>query len=189
MRFGIPLLLIAAATATAQAPQFTKDNQLLLPANYREWIFLSSGLGMTYGPAAAANRTPRFDNVFVMPAAYRSFMATGKWPAGAMFALEVREAESKGSINNGGHFQSGLVAVEVEVKDESRFPGKWGFFAFPQGAASAKQIPANASCYSCHSEKGAVDNTFVQFYPTLLEVARAKKTFTPAYLTSEEHSH
>ena len=130
MRFGIPLLLIAAATATAQAPQFTKDNQLLLPANYREWIFLSSGLGMTYGPAAAANRTPRFDNVFVMPAAYRSFMATGKWPAGAMFALEVREAESKGSINNGGHFQSGLVAVDPRGREASLEPKGWDHLAW-----------------------------------------------------------
>ena len=27
-----------------------------MPSHYREWVFLSSGLGMTYGPAAEANR-------------------------------------------------------------------------------------------------------------------------------------
>jgi cytochrome c553 len=43
-------------------------------------------------------------------------------------------------------------------------------------AAAGKQIPATAACYSCHAEHGAVDNTFVQFYPTLLDVAKEKGT-------------
>jgi hypothetical protein len=30
-----------------------------------------------------------------------------------------------------------------------------------------------------------VDTTFVQFYPTLLPIARAKGTLTPAYLKEE----
>jgi hypothetical protein len=37
-------------------------------------------------------------------------------------------------------------------------------------------LPTTASCYACHSTNGAVDNTFVQFYPTLLDVAREKGT-------------
>jgi hypothetical protein len=38
-------------------------------------------------------------------------------------------------------------------------------------------IPATAVCYSCHKQNGAVDNTFVQFYPTLIEIAKRKGTF------------
>ena len=35
---------------------YTADGQLMRPDNYREWIFLSSGLGMTYStPDAAAS--------------------------------------------------------------------------------------------------------------------------------------
>ena len=34
-------------------PEYTKDGKLSRPLNYREWIFLSSGLGMTYGPLAS----------------------------------------------------------------------------------------------------------------------------------------
>jgi len=33
------------------------------------------------------------------------------------------------------------------------------------------------NCYSCHSAHAAVDTTFVQFYPTLAPIAKAKGTF------------
>jgi hypothetical protein len=46
-------------------------------------------------------------------------------------------------------------------------------------------IPRTANCYSCHQENGAVDTTFVQFYPTLLPIARAEKTLTAHYLAEE----
>jgi hypothetical protein len=132
---------------------------------------------MSYGPTAAANRsTPLFDNVFVRPEAYRSFVETGKWPDKTMFVLELRRSSSEGSINKGGHFQGEVSAVEVEVKDESRFPDKWAFFGFNGSATTAKQFARNA-CFACHSTNGAVDNTFVQFYPTLIEIAKAKGTF------------
>ena len=145
-----------------------------------------SGLGMTYGPVAEANRDmgPMFDNVFVTPAAYHSFLETGKWPEKTMFVLEVRGAVEKGSINNGGHYQGEIHGVEVEVKDTSRFPGNgWAFFGFGQ-SKQAKMIPASGSCYTCHPTKGAVDNTFVQFYPTLLPIAKQKGTLNPAYVAA-----
>jgi hypothetical protein len=182
-RMNIRLLFVflpaAISVLAQQDPQFTKDGRLLRPANYREWVFLSSGLGMTYGPAKqTANAAPRFDNVFVEPQAYKAFLKTGTWPDRTIFALEVRSSASKGSINRGGHYQEGVVGLEVEVKDASRFPNKWAFFDFSSpDVKAAKAIPATASCYSCHSSNGAVDNTFVQFYPTLLPVAKAKGTF------------
>ena len=169
------------------SPQFTAGNELVVPSDYREWIFLSSGLGMTYGPIgeASGNRPLLFDNVFVAPAAYRAFLSSGKWPEQTIFVLEARSSVSKGSINNGGHYQSDRVAFEAEVKDSSRFPGNgWAFFALGN-AKTAKMIPRSATCYSCHPDKGAVDNTFVQFYPTLLPVAKAKGTLAPGYAAAE----
>jgi len=131
---------------------------------------------MTYGsPEAAATAEPKFDNVFVTRAAYQSFLETGKWPDKTMFVLEVRSAQSKASINKGGHFQSDVVAVEAEVKNN----GKWAFYGFGRSGATGKQLPASATCYTCHAQHGAVDNTFVQFYPTLLSVAREKGTLKP----------
>ena len=184
------LALCSALAAIAAGPEYTPAGELLRPADYRQWVFLSSGLGMTYGPAAAAaaNSSPLFDNVFVHPDAYKAFVATGKWPDKTMFVLEVRRSASEGSINKGGHFQSELVAVEVELKDESRFPEKWAFFGFNGAAPTAKQFP-KARCLACHSTNGAVDNTFVQFYPTLIEVAKAKGTFRPGGAASQAAAH
>jgi hypothetical protein len=166
-----------------EEPRFTSDNRLLRPAGYREWVWLSSGLGMSYTPHVNENaaKDPPFDNVFVTPAAYRSFVNTGKWPNKTMFVLELRTSASKRSINQSGHFQTALMGMEAEVKDESRFPGKWAFFDFSGSAASATAIPRSAACYSCHAQNGAVDNTFVQFYPTLFEIAKQKGTLKPVH--------
>jgi Cytochrome P460 len=169
------LLLLISCAAFAQEPKYTKDDRLIKPENYREWIFLSSGLGMTYG-GEANQASPRFDNVFVTPAAYKAFLATGAWPEKTMFALEVRDSASRGSINKAGHYQGGIAHVSIEVKDSSKFPDKWAFFGFGEGNEPAKALPKSAGCQACHSQHGAVDNTFVQFYPTLLPIAKAKGT-------------
>ncbi|MBV8549742.1 MAG: cytochrome P460 family protein [Acidobacteriaceae bacterium] len=180
---GLVTLLVDARQADSPAsdgPQFTSDHRMLRPQHYREWIYLSSGLGMSYSPPASGDEKPPFDNVFVNPSAYRSFVATGTWPDRTVFILEIRTAQSKGSINQAGRFQGALEDVEVHVKD-SRLPGKWAFFAFPASAQSAPAIPEQASCYSCHQQHGAVDTTFVQFYPTLLEIAKSKGTLKQSY--------
>jgi len=177
---GAILSLIAAALTAQELPshepRFTADGELIRPENYREWIFLSAGLGMTYG-VAKPGAEPRFDNVFVTPAAYREFMKTGTWPDKTLFILEVRASTTKGSINQGGHYQEEVVAIEAHLKDESRFEKKWAFFNFGTSAPSAKPLPATSSCQTCHEQHGAVDETFVQFYPTLAPVAKAKGTF------------
>jgi hypothetical protein len=173
------VLVVSAQTTTpTDTPRFGADNELPRPENYREWIYLSSGIGMSYNPAAngRGNPNPPFDNVFVTPAAYRSFLQTGTWPENTMFVLELRGSASEGSINQQGRFQQQLLGIEVEVKN-SRFPAKWAFYEFGRTNATAKPLPTTAGCYSCHAQNGAVDNTFVQFYPTLAEIARQKGTF------------
>jgi hypothetical protein len=171
-----------AQQASADGPRFSPANELMRPTDFREWVFVTSGLGMTYNEvvAGAPARVPNFTNVYVNPSSYRSFMKSGQWPEKTIFVLEIRASQSEGSINKGGNFQSELVAIEASVKDSSRFPGKWAYFNFGGRGAEIKEkvdaLPATASCYACHSNNAAVDNTFVQFYPTLLEVARAKNT-------------
>jgi hypothetical protein len=174
----ILLGVLAAAALFAQQPVF-KGDKLARPENYREWIFLSSGLGMTYS-GEPDHREPAFDNVFVSPEAYRSFVKTGAWPEKTIFILEVRDSATNGSINKGGHYQSDNFRLSAEVKDSSRFKDKWEYFAFPASGEPAAALPRLAGCYACHSEHGAVENTFVQFYPTLLPVAKAKGTLKPA---------
>ncbi len=187
------LLVFTALAVTAQTasdgPQFNASGQLTLPKDYRQWIFLSSGLGMTYGPAASADpANPLFDNVFVNPSSYRAFLETGHWPDKTMFVLEVRNATGQGSINNGGHYQNDLRAIEAEVKDETRFPQKWAFFGFG-GKETATALPATSTCNTCHSQNAAVENTFVQFYPVLLDLASKKGTLNAAYKEKSASSH
>ena len=171
----------AAAPAPAvHGPTYTADNKLEMPANYREWVYLSTGFDMSYSPRMQPGHH-MFDNVFVEPGAYQAFRKTGTWPDKTLFVLEVRGAIDKGSINKSGNYQSTeLMGVEVHVKDSSRFPGGWAFFAFDE-AKPATMIPTAASCYACHSEHAAVDTTFVQFYPTLLPIAEAKGTLSSGY--------
>jgi hypothetical protein len=167
-------LLLASTCfgADSDKAQFTRDGELAYPANYREWIFLSSGLGMTYGPNAPAAGAPlRFDNVFVNPSSYRQFLRTGKWVDGTVMILEVRSSETKGSINQHGSFQKDVVAVEAHVKDSRRFQGGWAFYDLKRGQVSAKAIAPGNSCEQCHVKHGAVDTTFVQFYPDLIPIA------------------
>ena len=195
MRMAAILALATLALSVSgnpPVPQYTEDGQLRLPEDYREWVFLSSGVGMTYGPVGAGRGfPPMFDNVFVAPPAYRSFLETGHWPDKTLFVLEVRYATSHGSINRDGHFQTDVSGVEALVRDEARFPEKWRFFGFPtrggQPARTGRPIAREAGCLACHTANGAVDGTFVQFYPTLLEVAERKgtlradfKPFTPS---------
>lgn len=170
--------------STADAPAYAANGDMLPPANYREWVFLTSGIDMSYtANSAAMPDHSMFDNVFADPEAYRSFMATGTWPDKTVLVLEVREAKSKGSINQSGHFQTpGVMGVEVHVKDAARFPGKWAFFSFDSPNGNGTLIPQGAPCYSCHAAHGAVDTTFVQFYPTLLPVAQQKGTLSETFL-------
>jgi hypothetical protein len=172
-------------TSSTQTPTYTEDGRLLFPANYREWVYLTSGIDMSYSPNAMGMDHSMFDNVFVNPDAYKAFLQTGTWPDKTMLVLEVRVAGSNASINKSGHYQtSDTMGREVHVKDESRFPGKWAFFGFETDSPS-KQVPKEASCYSCHEQHAAVDTTFVQFYPTLIELAKKKGTLSANYLKDE----
>jgi hypothetical protein len=167
-------------------PAYTADGRLKFPSGYREWIYLTSGVDMSYSPQAGMNMGGSiFDNVFVNPEAYRAFLETGTWPDKTVMVLEARKAGSKSSINKKGHFQTEeIMTREVHVKDEARFPGKWAFFGFDNEVAG-ELFPKEATCYSCHEQHAAVDTTFVQFYPTLLPIAKSKNTLSAAYVREE----
>jgi hypothetical protein len=186
-------VVLASATAfnqnpeaSSSAPEYTAKGELKLPEQYREWIYLSTGLDMSY--TASGNPDHHmFDNVFVNPAAYKKFQETGTWPDKTMLVLEVRGAE-RTSLNQRGNSQSGeVMGIEVHIKDEVKFPGKWAFFSFDSGKVGSL-FPAGAACYTCHEGHAAVDTTFVQFYPTLLPIAKNKGTLSAGYLkeTAEE---
>jgi len=170
--------------SSANTPSYTADGSLKFPANYREWIYLTSGIDMSYRQMGGMDHS-MFDNVFVNPESYRAFLQTGTWPDKTMLVLEVRSAGSKASINKTGHYQTGnVMGLEVHVKDTARFEGGWAFFDADNGV-TGKLLPKEMECYSCHAQHAAVDTTFVQFYPTLLEIAKKKNTLSASYLKEE----
>jgi len=181
---GVVLLSSFACSQTVKtpsgSPEYSSDGQLKLPENYREWVYLTTGFDMSYNPAMQMGHH-MFDNVFVNPESYKAFVETGTWPDKTLMVLEVRGAQDKGSINKSGNYQgTEVMGLEVHVKDEARFQGKWAFFGFDDSKA-AKMVPLSAECYSCHAAHAAVDTTFVQFYPTLLPIAQKKNTLSAAY--------
>ena len=179
-------MAIVCDAAVAAPPSFNAAGELERPVDYRSWVFLTSGLGMTYGPNAPdGNRPAPFTNVFVNPEAERAFLETGRWPDGTVFALEIRSAEENVSINTGGRTQGKLLALEAAVKDGKRYPdGGWAYFSFDGQLGLKPRVapfPRSADCYSCHRAHGAVEWSFTQFYPELFDIAKQKGTVRPDY--------
>ncbi len=124
-------------------PQFTADGKLTRPADYRRWIYLSSGFGMSYNPNAGGNGAPAFTNVFVNPRGVRLFSGQRKVAgqdhvcAGGLRLTLQRLHQQDGS------FQSAFMGLDVEVKDEARFPDKWAYFNFDGDETTASRHHAS----------------------------------------------
>ena len=98
--------------------------------------------------------------------------------------LEVRHTGTDRRPNRAGLFQVEAVGLEAHVLDASKDGSR--FYDF-DGKSSGSPLPATSSCNTCHAEHGAVDNTFVQFYPELLTVAKAKGTIKPGFDLEAAH--
>jgi Cytochrome P460 len=171
-------LLAAAPDEKMPKPQYDEKGQLMRPVDYREWIFLSAGYGMNYSPEPGGHEM--FTNVFVQRWAYNQFLSSGKWPEQSMFVIDERDAASRSSINQKGHYQTDLMGLAVEVKDSARNPEKWAYYGFDAAGKTAGAMPKGNGCWSCHEAHAAVEHTFVQFYPTLKVVAKKFGTYNEA---------
>src|SRR5436190_24074080 len=95
---GLAFILIGIAALVWQpkflapkadnTPRYTTEGKLIMPANYRDWNYLSSGLGMTYSKSGPDDH-PMFTNVYAAPDAYHAFLQTGQWPDGTMLVMEM----------------------------------------------------------------------------------------------------
>jgi hypothetical protein len=174
--------LLLAPCAVWAGPQYVGNNKMTVPDDYRSWVFLTSSLDLNYQTAATPGHH-MLDNVFVNPESYQAFLKSGTWPDKTILIKENRMAQSAGTLSKAGQFQTGVMNLEIHVKDEPRFTsGKWAFFVSSDGKAPGSLMPQTANCYSCHQDHAAVDTTFVQFYPTLMPIAQDKNTISAAYL-------
>jgi hypothetical protein len=116
-------------------PRFTEDGRLVLPADYREGVYLSSGFDMAYRPMAMGHHM--FNNVFVEPGAYKALLATGTWPDKTMLVLEVRGAMDKGSIKS---YRNRLVLVQATSR---QWVVRW-YWCVSFGRLERITIPTNS---------------------------------------------
>jgi hypothetical protein len=166
------------------APTYTPDGQLKFPAGYPEWVFLGTGIDMSYTAAPAmSDGNSMFNNVFVNPSAYRAFKQTGHWPEGTTMVLENRGAAAGASINKRGKTESSeIMGIEIHVLDTAHLKTGWAFYGFDDpinDKSTGKLIARPATCYTCHEQHGAVDTTFTQFYPAAFAIAKQKNTLSP----------
>lgn len=173
------LAAVGAGPAENSAkPRYDEKAQLIRPADYRDWMFLSAGFGMNYSPGPDSHEM--FTNVFVQRWAYDEFAKSGKWPEQTMFVIDERDAASRSSINQKGHYQTDLTGLAVEVKDSAHNPDKWAYYIFAAEGTAAGAMPKGNGCFACHDAHAAVEHTFVQFYPTVKVVAKKFGTYNEA---------
>ncbi len=170
-------LQVSSPDSRSDFPQYTSGGELVRPESYREWIFLSSRLRVSSKASSGEGET--FGDVFVSRSAYHQFRATGSWPDKTVLVLEKRMSWSKSSAVIVDHYETDLIGISVEVKDTARFAEKWAYFSFDSSTKTAKANP-KAMCWQCHNGGGAVENTYVQFYPTLKPLAQQFGTYRQA---------
>jgi len=178
--FALAVIIVAVTIAAAppeegaEKPHYNQSGELQRPENYREWIFLSAGYGMNYSPAPGSH--DMFTDVFVPQWAYKEFLRSGTWPDKTTFVIDERMAQTKGSINKHGVFQTDSMGLAVEVKDSS-LPDKWAYFSFDNNNNKTAAANPKEACFSCHEKNAAVEHSFVQFYPTLKPIAKKFGTY------------
>lgn len=177
LRFEMAAAALFVCTSALAAPAFEGKDTLLLPKNYREWIFVGSSMGLQYDASVPKEPSPdlEFKNVYIDPVAFKEFSTTGKFPQGTVLVLEIASGAAKKEPGLQGTFQKEFVGLLAAVKDEKRFAEGWAYFRFTDKPGSLKnqaQPFPKAACYDCHRQKAETDHVFTQFYPVLRAVAK-----------------
>jgi hypothetical protein len=165
---------------TGIGPRYASDGTLLLPDDYRQWVFVGSSLGLSY--SAGLPGMEMFHETLMEPTAYKHFVATGTFREGTMLALILHGTGESVLPARRGKFAAGVHGVEMAVKDSSRRAEGWAYYNFGGmwGLRKTAQAIAKESCYNCHLQHAKRDNVFLQFYPLLAEAAHLTADADPA---------
>jgi len=169
---------VGEGSASIGAATFNPQGELVLPENFREWVFIGAPLtphGLNDGKAGF----PEYHHVYVNPDAFAVYQRTGEFPDGTVIAKELVLLQ-KGDFKDGskiapsgrGYFAGEFQGMDVMVKDSKRFKdtNAWGFFNFghhaPPYVKAATAAPAE-NCASCHSANAGKGMVFKVYYPVL----------------------
>ena len=149
-------------------PVLNAENELQLPVDLDRWMHLGMMLGPQYTDEGFdARGSNLFHSALMEPTAYQAFLDTGEFGDGTMFALRFYNALSELSIQKSGFLMGDFTLTEIHLKDSKQFPDGFNFYLFPPGAEKAPRLSLPNDCVSCHTEHGAYDGVFAQFYPAL----------------------
>lgn len=153
-------------------PRFDQENLMLAPADYREWIFVGSALGLGYKENKGSDGGS-FSHVYINPFGYREYRKSGTFPVGTVLMLEIASRGEKSPPALSGAYSDEFIGLEAAVKTGDRFDDVWTYYDFSGGDGQplpkASRIRSK-SCIECHRDHAATDHVFTQFYPVLRAV-------------------
>jgi hypothetical protein len=149
--------------------RFTQDSELLMPRDYREWMFIGAQVtpkDMNDGKPAF----PEFHNVYIDPASWAHWKKTGEFRDGTIIVKELTSVGAKQSVSGNGYFQGDFNGIAATVKDSKRFADRtenWAYFTFDSYEAKKGNIQDDEACAACHKANAEEDMVFSQHYPVL----------------------
>ncbi len=163
-------------------PEYTANGDLILPKNWRHWVYVGSPLTPNALNGGQAN-FPEFHNVYIEPGSFAIYEKTGEFPEGTIFFKELQltlkgeEADGSRTEPSGrGYFPGPFNGADVTVKDSKRYAatGGWGYYNFHHSEPKAKtaSVRPKEECAFCHIASAKKDDVWTQFYPMLDEVAQ-----------------
>ena len=158
---------------------YNAAGQLRFPDDADRWIALGSGMGGTYPEEGAVSleQPGALTMVQMEPTAYDYFLEHGDYADGTMLLLQFYAVQQTPEPALQGFVQGQLQQREIHVIDRDRFDGEGrAFFIFPPGLDVASALPVGSACVVCHTEHGALDATFIQFYPAVRHLIPEEST-------------
>lgn len=158
-------------------PEYTSSGDLILPKNWRSWIFVGSPLTPNALNGGEAN-FPEYHNVYIEPGSFEIYKKTGVFPEGTIFFKELQLTLPKENPDGSrtepsgrGFFPGPYNGADVTVKDTLRYAesGGWGYYNFNhhEPKAQTSKVRMKVECAYCHIASAKKDDVWTQFYPLL----------------------
>jgi hypothetical protein len=171
-----------------QLPEYTASGDLILPKNWREWVFVGdpftpiafNGGKKCHEPVTPADQPctgfPEYHNVYIEPGSYHIYQITNQFPDQTIIFKELQLTlpaqnpdGSRMEASGRGYFPGAFNGADVTVKDTRRFAnsGGWGYFNFNHHEPKAQTSKVTDCGYSCHLSGAKKDEVWTQFYQLL----------------------
>jgi len=159
-------------------PEYTKEGDLILPKDWRSWVYVGSPLTPDELNNGKAN-FPEYHNVYIEPGSYEIYKRTNVFPEGTIFFKELQRVLLPKQFPDGsltepsgrGYFPGAYNGADVTVKDTKRYAdtGGWGYYNFnhSEPKAPTAKLKPKTECAFCHQASAKKDEVWTQFYRLL----------------------